>query len=166
MNLSGIAAILALAGIPASLLVARWQSRATLAQAQAALAQAEATYKSAVDAVKEKAKADHDMWLRTERKNACVGFLRAVDELRREESPTLLHSRIKTHNAFYEVEALCPDSIRSPAKVLDRRCSDYISEFCRLTPDEREEKWALVRLAREDFSEALQSYLHGNHGRS
>jgi hypothetical protein len=53
MDLSGIAALCALAGIPATLIVARWQKRIALEQAEAnhrtALAQAEAAHRTAME---------------------------------------------------------------------------------------------------------------------
>ncbi|WP_433887798.1 hypothetical protein [Streptomyces sp. CA-111067] len=93
MDLVGVGAIAAAAttavGIPAAILVGRWQMRAGLRSAEAgmaqaeatgraAIAEAEATYRATLDAVRAQASAEHSQWLRGVRRDAYVAFLLAV----------------------------------------------------------------------------------------
>ncbi|MFC9313983.1 hypothetical protein ACFTWR_06410 [Streptomyces nigra] len=86
MNLEGIGAISAAAvaalGVPAAVLVGRWQMRGALRAAEetgrAGLAQAESTYRAALDAVRTEADAAHLQWRRGIRRDAYAGFLLAM----------------------------------------------------------------------------------------
>ncbi|MFI6852834.1 hypothetical protein [Streptomyces sp. NPDC050416] len=88
MDLQGIGALAAAAvaavGIPAALVVGRWQMRAALRAAEqtarAGMAQAEASYKAALDAVRASADETHAQWLRDTRRQAYSSFLLACHE--------------------------------------------------------------------------------------
>ncbi|MET8565956.1 hypothetical protein ABZV75_37370 [Streptomyces flaveolus] len=86
MNLEGIgaiaAAVVAALGVPAAVLVGRWQMRAGLRAAEetgrAGIAQAESTYRAALDAVRTEVDAAHLQWRRGIRRDAYAGFLLAM----------------------------------------------------------------------------------------
>ncbi|SNX62312.1 hypothetical protein SAMN06272735_4083 [Streptomyces sp. TLI_55] len=86
MDLVGIGAISAAAvaalGVPAAVLVGRWQMRGALRAAEetgrAGIAQAESTYRAALDAVRTEADAAHLQWRRGIRRDAYAGFLLAM----------------------------------------------------------------------------------------
>ena len=79
MNLTGIAAVLALASIPVNILIARWQTRS-------AVAQAEAAYRSALDV----AKAQHES---------------ALELLEAQHRATLVEAKV-THEHNVDLESL------------------------------------------------------------
>jgi hypothetical protein len=86
MDLEGIGAISAAAvaalGLPAAVVVGRWQMRGALRAAEetgrAGVAQAESTYRAALDAVRTEADAAHLQWRRGIRRDAYAGFLLAM----------------------------------------------------------------------------------------
>ncbi|MGW6152829.1 hypothetical protein ACWFRM_06840 [Streptomyces sp. NPDC055144] len=86
MDLEGIGAISAAAvaalGVPAAVLVGRWQVRGALRAAEetgrAGIAQAESTYRAALDAVRTEADAAHLQWRRGIQRDAYAGFLLAM----------------------------------------------------------------------------------------
>lgn len=75
MDLAGIGAVAAAAvaavGIPAAVLVGRWQARAGIAQA-------EASYRAALDAVRASGGEAHAQWLRSTRREAYAALLLAA----------------------------------------------------------------------------------------
>jgi hypothetical protein len=89
MDLQGVGAVAAAAvaviGVPASLVIGRWQLRAALQSARSAhqvgLAQAEATYGAALDAVRAQSDSVHDHWRRGVRREAWSSFLLASEEV-------------------------------------------------------------------------------------
>ncbi|MFF1651958.1 hypothetical protein [Streptomyces sp. NPDC058255] len=86
MDLEGIGAISAAAvaalGLPAAVVVGRWQMRGALRAAEetgrAGVAQAKSTYRAALDAVRTEADAAHLQWRRGIRRDAYAGFLLAM----------------------------------------------------------------------------------------
>jgi hypothetical protein len=86
MDLAGVGAVsaatVAALGLPAALLVGRWQMRGALRAAEetgrSGIAQAEATYRAALDAVRTEADAAHLQWRRGIRRDAYAGFLLAM----------------------------------------------------------------------------------------
>ncbi|MFE0326745.1 hypothetical protein ACFW08_08055 [Streptomyces sp. NPDC058960] len=86
MDLQGIgaisAAMVAALGIPAALLVGRWQLRGAIQAAEEAsrsgIMQAEATYRAALDAVRTEANNAHSQWRRGIRRDAYASFLVAT----------------------------------------------------------------------------------------
>ncbi|MEU0345159.1 hypothetical protein ABZ092_41095 [Streptomyces bobili] len=90
MDLEGIgalsAAVVALIGIPASMLIGRWQTKAALrgaeATSEAGLAQAESAYRSALDAVRAEANAAHLQWRRGIQREAYASFLLAANRVK------------------------------------------------------------------------------------
>ncbi|MGD3105744.1 hypothetical protein [Streptomyces sp. YGL11-2] len=86
MNLQGIgalsAAVVALIGIPATVLIGRWQMKAALRAAEvtseAGLAQAESSYRAALDAVRAQTHATHMQWRRGIQRDAYASFLLAA----------------------------------------------------------------------------------------
>ncbi|MFD7409917.1 hypothetical protein ACFV7R_46800 [Streptomyces sp. NPDC059866] len=89
MDLEGIsalsAAVVALLGIPASMLIGRWQTKAALrtaeATSEAGLAQAESAYRAALDAVRAEANAAHLQWRRGIQRGAYASFLLAANRV-------------------------------------------------------------------------------------
>ncbi|PBC63152.1 hypothetical protein BKI49_15650 [Streptomyces sp. Tue6028] len=87
MDLEGIAALSAAAvafiGIPASMLIGRWQMKAGLrtaeATSEAGLAQARSAYRAALDAVRAEANAAHLQWRRGIQREAYASFLLAAN---------------------------------------------------------------------------------------
>ncbi|MDQ0761977.1 hypothetical protein [Streptomyces canus] len=79
MDLQGVGALAAAAvaavGIPAALLVGRWQMRA-------ALRTAETTYRAALDAVRADAANTHTQWQRSARRDAYAAFLSTAGDLK------------------------------------------------------------------------------------
>lgn len=83
MDLEGVGAVSAAAvaalGLPAAVVVGRWQMRGALRAAEetgrAGIAQAESTYRAALDAVRTEADAAHLQWRRGIRRDAYAGFL-------------------------------------------------------------------------------------------
>ncbi|MEU7425789.1 hypothetical protein [Streptomyces sp. NPDC040750] len=90
MDLQGIGALAAAAvaavGIPAAMLVGRWQMRAAIQAAEeagrAGIAQAEATYRAALDAVRVEAGNAHAHWRRSLRREAYSELLLAAHRVR------------------------------------------------------------------------------------
>ncbi|WP_422522277.1 hypothetical protein [Streptomyces sp. 5.8] len=90
MDLEGIgalsAAVVASIGIPASMLIGRWQMRAALraaeATSEAGLAQAASAYRAALDAVRAQANAAHLQWRRGIQREAYASFLLAANRVR------------------------------------------------------------------------------------
>ncbi|MER6250197.1 hypothetical protein ABT224_02200 [Streptomyces sp. NPDC001584] len=86
MDLEGVGAISAAAvaalGVPAAVIVGRWQMRGALRAAEetgrAGVAQAQSTYRAALDAVHTEADAAHLQWRRGIRRDAYAGFLLAM----------------------------------------------------------------------------------------
>ncbi|MEU3862950.1 hypothetical protein AB0F03_37695 [Streptomyces sp. NPDC028722] len=87
MDLEGIAALSAAAvafiGVPASMLIGRWQMKAGLrtaeATSEAGLAQARSAYRAALDAVRTEANAAHLQWRRGIQREAYASFLLAAN---------------------------------------------------------------------------------------
>ncbi|MEU5292175.1 hypothetical protein [Streptomyces umbrinus] len=90
MDLEGIgalsAAVVALIGIPATMLIGRWQTKAALrtaeATSEAGLAQADAAYRAALDAVRAEANAAHLQWRRGIQREAYASFLLAANRVK------------------------------------------------------------------------------------
>lgn len=142
MDLEGIgalsAAAVALIGIPASVLIGRWQLKATLrtaeATSEAGLAQAEAAYRAALDAVRAEANAAHLQWRRGIQREAYASFLLAANRVREvgerfvmDNAEDLSMERIRAGKAALEdtlatlketqtiTELEGPDSVAGPA---------------------------------------------------
>ncbi|WP_406505438.1 hypothetical protein [Streptomyces sp. NBC_01602] len=102
MNLSGIAALLALAGIPVTALIARWQMRTALAQAEAnhrsALELAEANHRSAL----ELAEANHRSALELAEANHRSALELARNELDSERIRWLSEARRTRYAAYWD----------------------------------------------------------------
>ncbi|MEU8783998.1 hypothetical protein [Streptomyces sp. NPDC048637] len=86
MDLEGIGALsaagVALIGIPATMLVGRWQLKAALRAAEASnevgMAQADSAYRAALDAVRAEANAAHIQWQRGVQREVYASFLLAA----------------------------------------------------------------------------------------
>ncbi|MFG2656054.1 hypothetical protein [Streptomyces sp. NPDC048425] len=128
MDLSGIGAIaaagVAAVGIPAALLVGRWQLkgqlkgaeatqeasvRAAEEAARAGVAQAEATYRAALDAVQATAAANHDQWRRTVRRDAYVQLVLAATDVERLSLPE--NETVTTTEAVKAAEAAVHEAL-------------------------------------------------------
>lgn len=101
MDVAGISAIAAASaaaiGVPAALLVGRWQLKGALAQAEqtgiagvaaaqeaarAGIAQAESSYRAALDAVQAQANSTREQWVRGVQRDAYAAFLVATSQVR------------------------------------------------------------------------------------
>lgn len=141
MDLQGIGALaaagVAAVGIPAALIVGRWQLRAALrsaeATSQAGIAQAEATYRAALDQAKAQNTASYQQWRRNIRRDAWSKFLLviedAVDAAERAltgQSTDLVTPRRDVGAAFVVLELEGPPSIVAAAELLVQRCRELL----------------------------------------
>ncbi|MFI6729792.1 hypothetical protein [Streptomyces atratus] len=141
MDLQGIGAIgavlVAAVGIPATVLVGRWQTRAALrsaeATSQAGIAQAEATYRSALDQAAAQTTATHEQWRRGIRRDTWAAFLLAVEDAvssghsalnGTDEDLPALRRAMRTALVVLELEG--PPSVVEAAKLLRLKCNDYL----------------------------------------
>ncbi|GGN77732.1 hypothetical protein GCM10011579_060260 [Streptomyces albiflavescens] len=117
MDLEGIGALsaagVALIGIPATVLIGRWQMKAALrtaeATSEAGLAQAESSYRAALDAVRAETYATHMQWRRGIQREAYASFLLAAHRV------VEVGERIVADNA----EELPRESIRAGKIAID-----------------------------------------------
>ncbi|MEV8104597.1 hypothetical protein [Streptomyces sp. NPDC088135] len=141
MDLQGIGAIgamlVAAVGIPATVLVGRWQMRAALrsaeATSQAGISQAEATYRAALDQAAAQTTATHEQWRRGIRRDTWAAFLLAVEDAissghsalnGTDEDLPALRRAMKTTLVVLELEG--PPPVVEAAKRLRLRCNDYL----------------------------------------
>ncbi|MFI0155877.1 hypothetical protein [Streptomyces lydicus] len=141
MDLEGVgaiaAALVAAVGIPATVLVGRWQMRAALrsadATSQAGLAQAQATYQAALEQAVTQSTAAHAQWRRGIRRDVWSAFLLAIEDAVSAghsaltgASEDLIAARrtVKTSVVVLELEG--PPRVVSAAKALRRTCNDYL----------------------------------------
>ncbi|MGW2393960.1 hypothetical protein ACWCYK_31380 [Streptomyces lydicamycinicus] len=141
MDLEGVgaiaAALVAAVGIPATVLVGRWQMRAALrsadATSQAGLAQAQATYQAALEQAVTQSTAAHAQWRRGIRRDVWSAFLLAIEDAVSAghsaltgASEDLIAARrtVKTSVVVLELEG--PPQVVSAAKALRRTCNDYL----------------------------------------
>ncbi|MFF4257354.1 hypothetical protein ACFY1L_39840 [Streptomyces sp. NPDC001663] len=90
MDLEGIGAVatavVAFIGIPATVIIGRWQTKAALrtaeATSEAGIAQAESSYRAALDAVRAETHATHLQWHRGIKREAYASFLLAAHRVR------------------------------------------------------------------------------------
>ncbi|MET4670440.1 hypothetical protein [Streptomyces sp. PvR018] len=82
MDLQGIGSLVACVGIPATLVIGRWQLRGALRTAEetarAGQVQAEANYRAALDGVRAQGRNDHLQWQRGVQREAYAAFLQSV----------------------------------------------------------------------------------------
>jgi hypothetical protein len=180
MDLSGIAAICGLAGIPVTALVARWQARAALEQAETthrtALAQAEATHRHSLEAA-EKAhrnalellarqhQAEVDDWRRTARHAAYGRYQEMLARARLAllSEPIDLHEAElvgeEIHRAWHEIAIVASEEVAVPVREL----ADHVRMLCRPFPrtaEGRRELWATkVAPLRRALDEAIRKEL-------
>lgn len=117
MDLQGIAALsaagVALIGIPATVVIGRWQMKAALrtaeATSEAGMAQAESSYRAALDAVRAETYATHMQWRRDIQREAYASFLLSVHRVAE------VSERFSVDNA----EELPPESIRAGKTAID-----------------------------------------------
>ncbi|MER5257741.1 hypothetical protein [Streptomyces sp. NPDC002855] len=180
MDLSGIAALCALAGIPVTLVVARWQKRAALEQMEAnhrtALAVAEATHQSALDLAEVRlrhelimARAERYRQLEEARRSDLAEtyrlFRKALDKI-----SALVASGVDAeaefHSAFGEVHDLdhaigvlrVDGEVRRLVHLIRVRCEDLA--FRGMTAAERDEVWrAEVRPLRYELNREVRNHL-------
>ncbi|WP_445520939.1 hypothetical protein [Streptomyces sp. NEAU-174] len=148
MDLQGIGALAAAAvaalGIPAAVLVGRWQLRAALRGAevasQAGLAQAEATYRAALDQAAAQNSADDDQWRRGIRRDAWSAFLLSVEDVVKSSEAAFSGADVdldpglrSVQTAFVVLELEGPAPIVAAAERLVQRCND----LCELCDDDR-----------------------------
>ncbi|MEU9117273.1 hypothetical protein AB0D04_37380 [Streptomyces sp. NPDC048483] len=141
MDLAGFgalaAALVAAVGIPATVLVGRWQMRAALrsadATSQAGLAQAQATYQAAVDQTSAQSTAAHAQWRRGIRRDAWSAFLLTIEDAVNAghsapsgagEDFAAARRVVKTSLVVLELEG--PPPVVTAAKTLRRTCNDYL----------------------------------------
>ncbi|WP_225840548.1 hypothetical protein [Streptomyces sp. NK08204] len=142
MDLAGVAAVVGLMGIPVTVVIARWQLRSALDQAQlayraaieaaeaahrTALQQAEAAHRTALEVAHAQIKADHDKWLEEAQRTSFHAFQSAVGRFRRklEEGANrreLLNTASDLHDLQYELSLVCPEELSRLARNLYSAC--------------------------------------------
>ncbi|MFF0084600.1 hypothetical protein ACFYR1_33530 [Streptomyces canus] len=145
MNLSGVAAILALVSIPVSVLLARWQMRTALRQAEAshrsALEVAEANHRSALEVVEanhrralEAADADHARAMELARNQAESERFRWLTDKRHAEYRLFQNSLAQFRRVFLAPELVVQDvrdafnDLHSLEKMIDSVGPEEVSE--------------------------------------
>ncbi|MFF8505724.1 hypothetical protein ACF07L_34485 [Streptomyces anulatus] len=154
------AAAVALIGIPASILIGRWQMKAALrtaeATSEAGLAQAESAYRAALDAVRAEANAAHLQWRRGIQREAYASFLlsaNGVTELGErfavENADDLPMEGIRAGKASIDealatlkaaqtiIELEGPDDVAAPAAVMTNAAQTMIYHFAKQAIYER-----------------------------
>ncbi|MDN0200777.1 hypothetical protein [Streptomyces sp. S.PNR 29] len=141
MDLQGVGALaaagVAAVGIPAALIVGRWQLRAALRSAEATsqtgIAQAEATYRAALDQTKAQNTASYQQWRRNIRRDAWSKFLLVIEdavhtaERALTGQPTdLAIIRRDSGAAFVVLELEGPPSVVAAAELLVERCRELL----------------------------------------
>ncbi|WP_217546424.1 hypothetical protein [Streptomyces sp. GbtcB6] len=187
MDLSGVAAILALLGIPASVLIARWQMRSTLRQAEEAsraalviaesnyrnaLEVAEANHRNALEVVREQADVERERWLLEARSTQYRLFQGAVarcrrsylaQEIDREEWGDALH---ELHEALYAIGQVGPEEVYGIAIRLKGMCGTMADMRLSLdpdSPDSRARYWEdAVRPYRVELNQAISRALNSS----
>ncbi|MCX4697917.1 hypothetical protein [Streptomyces sp. NBC_01373] len=117
MDLEGIGALsaagVALIGIPATVLIGRWQMKAALrtaeATSEAGLTQAESSYRAALDAVRAETYATHMQWRRGIQREAYASFLLAAHRV----------AEVGERYALDNAEELPLESIRAGKAAID-----------------------------------------------
>ncbi|MFJ9139062.1 hypothetical protein ACIRRT_38985 [Streptomyces sp. NPDC102256] len=132
MDLAGIAAILALAGIPVSVLLGRWQIRTALAQARenhrTAMEVAEANHRSALELARRGLAVERDRWLLEARRAEYRYFQNALGQLRRvlaTQATTQAELRAAyedVHDSSHRVAEVGPDEVHDIANVIRDHC--------------------------------------------
>lgn len=182
MDLAGIGAIsaaaVALIGVPAAIIVGRWNMRAGIRAAEAtahgAVIQAEAAYRAAVDAVQATAALNHDQWRRSARRDACVQLLLATSKVERLALPedeaattpeavqaaeTAVSETLHQAETAYYVVRLESAELADPARDLTdaarrfavgkRRWAAYLRANSVLDQIEDDTTWAILREVRD-----------------
>jgi hypothetical protein len=132
MDLSGIAAILALASIPVSVLIARWQMRAMLAQSEAnhraALEAAEANHRSALELLRLQVDSERSRWMREAQHGAYTRFQSSLDRFRRSLMPDEFDAREfsdaygEVHDSSHAVSQVGSMDVCGIAREITDRC--------------------------------------------
>ncbi|MFD8076084.1 hypothetical protein ACFV3E_25925 [Streptomyces sp. NPDC059718] len=147
MDLTAVAAVVGLTGIPVSLLVAQWQKRAALAQAaaayRAALDSAETNHRAALDVVTKQAEADRERWLQEARRAVYPVFQNALGRFRRAitEGGDVRAAGNDIHDLVHEVGTLGPTEVTRLAHDISKRCTPITmqAEWRPLSPEEGRE---------------------------
>lgn len=182
MDLSGIAALLALAGIPVSMLIVRWQMRAALDQAEmqyrAALETAEANRRSALEAAevarqsaaevaREQLELERARWIAELRGAAYRNFHNSVSLYRRSlladelDTQELQAASREIHDNMHAIRQVGPDEVSVIASRMDRVCYGILMHIRRgmlgASLEERTELWKeRVAPLRAELSDAIK----------
>ncbi|MEU6341824.1 hypothetical protein ABZ883_12855 [Streptomyces sp. NPDC046977] len=132
MDLAGIAAIFALAGIPVSVLLGRWQMRTALAQTReshrTAIELAEANHRHALELARRGAEDERDRWLLEVRRAEYRYFQNALGQLRRAlSSQATTHEELRAaydevHDCSHRIAEVGPDEVHDIVNVIRRQC--------------------------------------------
>ncbi|MFI1417133.1 hypothetical protein ACH4VX_03925 [Streptomyces sp. NPDC020731] len=184
MSLTGVAAVLALLGIPVSVLVARWQMRTVLAQAEAshqtALAVAEANYRSALEVAeaghrtalevaRNGVKAERDLWMLEARRAEYRYFQIALDQLRRavmsDPCGDLWGVYHDVHDSSHRVAEIGPDEVDDAARAIRHRCYPIPISWAGAPREQRARAWETqITPLRLEFDEAVRQVISGQPG--
>lgn len=161
MNLANIAAILALASIPVNVLIARWQARTAIQQAEAAnsaaLKVAEQNHQASLDALHKQAEADRAKWLAECRRAECRTFQLALSQFRHAllAQDLILEDLRDTyssiHDGYHALGELGPGNVAGAAMVLRLACEEILKAVTldELTSlGERSELWRTHAVSR------------------
>ncbi|MFF8940830.1 hypothetical protein ACF1A5_00870 [Streptomyces sp. NPDC014864] len=176
MDLSGVAAILALAGVPVSVLIARWQMRAMLAQAEishrATLEAAQLTQQGALEAVRAQSERERHRWLTEARRASYRLFQHSLSEFRRTimsdevDMVRLSEAYYGVHDTGHEIAEVGPDNVTGLASRLTTECELLRHDVALghlASRQEREDLWnGLVAPLRKHLDEAIYDALAGD----
>ncbi|MEU8691928.1 hypothetical protein [Streptomyces sp. NPDC048665] len=170
MDLSGIAAILALVGIPVGVLTTRWQMRATLRQAEMAQRSALDVAARQSDGAKELATeqqtADRNKWMLTTRYTVYRSLQGSVANFKHEvlasdnewDRAAVEKAFDELHEGVHSVSELGPEQVGQAARMLKAACFTMMRRAS--GPGGLDEIWRrTVSPARQDLDEAIRKAL-------
>lgn len=185
MDATGVAAILALAGIPVSVLLGRWQMHTALRQVEAShrtalevaaanhrnvLEAAEAGHRNAMELVRKQEEAERARWLAEARRAEYRLLQNSLAQFRRTllaPDPIVedvLSAFDEVHESVHSIEAVGPEEIYHLAVRILVACRVPAVTFqLGRSPslEDRERWWNQIRSLRHDFHDAVKGVLEG-----
>lgn len=171
MDLSGIAAVVALAGIPVTLLIGRWQKQAALRQAElahraaleaaeashrtalataeashrTAVAIAEASHRTALEVARHQSEVEEKRWTTEARSVTYKLFNVALAEFHQaftgEDERLAGIAFLELHNAEHLVRQVGPNNVYGAARRIVSQCGKLKRDFPATSGAEREALW-------------------------
>ncbi|MFK0237755.1 hypothetical protein [Streptomyces vinaceus] len=183
MDATGVAALLALAGIPVSVLLTRWQMRAALRQTEAghhtamevaaanhrsALEAAEAGHRHALELARAQTRMERARWLAETRRVEYRFLQNSLAQYRRvlmaaEPLPEEVVSAFdEVHHGVNLIEAVGPEEVHRLAARILTACRVPAAAYqfgAAPSPDDRERWWARIKTLRHDFHDTTKKAL-------